>query len=186
MELNWSVKNSKIVWQGRFPVIEDLLESDYDGREHLYTYLGIDSTAVGVVALDSRQRLLLVNEYRHPVGRVVKDIPMGTAERGENLREAAARELQEETGWAAQSLQYIGGLYPVPALTSLRFEFYFSQDLIEGEPSPDESEVLEVEWMDLELVVEKLTSGDLAHGGLPMALPMALQKGVLKPPSHKV
>ena len=45
MKLNWSVKNSKIVWQGRFPVIEDLLESDHDGREHLYTYLGIDSTA---------------------------------------------------------------------------------------------------------------------------------------------
>ena len=97
MELNWSVKNSKIVWDGRFPVIEDLLESDHDGREHLYTYLGIDSTAVGVVALDSRQRVLLVNEYRHPMGRVVQDIPMGTVERGENLREAAARELQEET-----------------------------------------------------------------------------------------
>ena len=95
-------------------MIEDLLQADHDGREHLYTYLGIRSTAVGVLALDDNDRLLLVHEYRHPMGKVLTDIPMGTAERDEDPKAAAARELREETGWAAGSLEYVGGLHPVP------------------------------------------------------------------------
>ena len=85
MDLGWSVKKSKVAWRGRFPVVEDLLVADHDGREHLYTYLGIRSTAVGILAIDGDGRLSLIDEYRHPVGRVVTDIPMGSAERGEEI-----------------------------------------------------------------------------------------------------
>jgi ADP-ribose pyrophosphatase len=182
MKLGWSVKNSRVAWRGRFPVIEDLLRADHDGREHLYTYLGIKSTAVGVLAVDEQDRLLLVNEYRHPMGKVLTDIPMGTVERGENLVQAAARELREETGWIAGSLEHIGGLHPVPALTSLRFDFYLARDLSEGEAEPDETELIGVQWMDLGEAMRRLLAGELTHGGLPMALPLVLQKGILKLP----
>lgn len=182
MKLGWSVKKSRVAWRGRFPVIEDLLQADHDGREHLYTYLGIRSTAVGVLAVDGRDRLLLVNEYRHPMGEVLTDIPMGTAERDENLVQAAARELREETGWIADSLEHIGGLHPVPALTSLRFEFYLARDLSEGAAEPDETEIIGVQWMDVGRVMRRIVAGELTHGGLPMALPLALQKGMLKLP----
>ena len=74
MDLGWSVKKSKVAWRGRFPVVEDLLVADHDGREHLYTYLGIRSTAVGILAIDGDGQLLLIDEYRHPVGRVVTEI----------------------------------------------------------------------------------------------------------------
>ena len=184
MKLTWSVKDSRVAWRGRFPVIEDLLESDHDGREHLYTYLGIRSTAVGVLAVDKRDRLLLVNEYRHPMGRILTDIPMGTAEKDEEPLAAAARELEEETGWRAGSLEHIGGIHPVPALTSLRFEFYLGRDLVEGVANPDDTEIIRVEWMDVGLVMKRLLAGELEHGGLPMALPLALQKGMLKLPDR--
>ena len=182
MKLGWSVKNSRVAWRGRFPVIEDLLAADHDGREHLYTYLGIRATAVGVLAVDEQDRLLLINEYRHPVGRVVTDIPMGSSGRGEDPAAAAARELREETGWSAGSLVYLGGIHPVPALTSLRFEFYLARDLVEGVAEPDETELIAVEWMGIAEALAKVLSGELEHGGLPIALPLALQKGLLKLP----
>ena len=182
MKLGWSVKASRVAWRGRFPVIEDLLRADHDGREHLYTYLGIRSTAVGVLALDEQDRLLLVSEYRHPMGQVVTDIPMGSAARDEDPAAAAARELREETGWTAGSLEHIGGLHPVPALTSLRFEFYLGRDLEEGEAEPDAMEIIQVQWVDVGLVMRRVLAGELVHGGLPMALPLALQKGLLELP----
>ena len=83
MKLGWTVKRSRVAYSGRFPVIEDELVADLDGRESLYTYLGIDSRAVAIMASDGRGRILTVREYRHPVGRVVTDLPLGSVHRGE-------------------------------------------------------------------------------------------------------
>ncbi len=182
MDLGWSVKKSKVAWRGRFPVIEDLLAADHDGREHLYTYLGIRSTAVGILAVGDEGQTLLIDEYRHPLGRVVTDIPMGSAERGEDPATAASRELREETGWSAGSLEPIGGIYPVPALTSLRFEFFLARDLAEGAAEPEDTELIAVRWMEIGEVLARVVSGEFEHGGLPLALTLALRKGLLETP----
>ncbi len=184
MDLGWSVKKSKVAWRGRFPVVEDLLVADHDGREHLYTYLGIRSTAVGILAIDGDGQLLLIDEYRHPVGRVVTDIPMGSAERGEDPAVAATRELREETGWSAGSLEPIGGIYPVPALTALRFEFFLARDLVAGVAKHDETELIAVRWMPLAEALAKVLDGEFEHGGLPFALTLALRKGLLEMPDR--
>ncbi|MDP6508080.1 MAG: NUDIX hydrolase [Chloroflexota bacterium] len=174
------MKKSKVAWRGRFPVIEDLLAADHDGREHLYTYLGIRSTAVGILAVGDEGQTLLIDEYRHPLGRVVTDIPMGSAERGEDPATAASRELREETGWSAGSLEPIGGIYPVPALTSLRFEFFLARDLTEGAAEPEDTELIAVRWMEIGEVLARVVSGEFEHGGLPLALTLALRKGLLE------
>ena len=100
MKLGWSVKSSRVAYRGRFPVIEDELIADLDGREHLYTYLGFKGSAVSVIAIED-DRILLVREYRHPVDRIVTDLPTGSVSAGENPFDAAHRELREETGYEA-------------------------------------------------------------------------------------
>jgi hypothetical protein len=58
--------------------------------------------AVGVVALDDREQVVLVNQYRHPVGRYLDELPAGLLDvAGEPAVVAAQRELKEETGLAA-------------------------------------------------------------------------------------
>ncbi len=182
MKLGWTVKRSRVAYSGRFPVIEDELVADLDGRESLYTYLGIDSRAVAVMASDGRGRILTVREYRHPIGRVVTDLPLGSVHRGESSREAALRELREETGYHAENLVHFGTVFPLPALARLAFDYYFATDLTMTAADPDPAEILEVAWMNFDEVVDGVVNGEFLHGSLPHAAMLAVHKGLIKPP----
>jgi 8-oxo-dGDP phosphatase len=59
---------------------------------------------VQVVAFDSQDRVLLIRRYRHGAGLISTELPCGVVERGETPALAAARELLEETGCAAETL----------------------------------------------------------------------------------
>jgi len=181
MNLGWTVKRSRVAYSGRFPVIEDDLVADLDGRELLYTYLGIDSRAVAVMASDGRGRILTVREYRHPIGCVVTDLPLGSVHRGESSREAALRELREETGYDAGNLVHLGTVFPLPALARLAFDYYFATDLTMTEADPDPAEILEVAWMSFDKVLNGVMNGELQHGSLPHAVMLAMHKGLMKP-----
>ena len=181
MKLGWTVKRSRVAYSGRFPVIEDELVADLDGRELLYTYLGIDSRAVAVMASDGRGRILTVREYRHPIGCVVTDLPLGSVHRGESSREAAQRELREETGYDAGNLVHLGTVFPLPALARLAFDYYFATDLTMTEADPDPAEILEVAWMNFDEVLDGVMNDELQHGSLPHATMLAMHKGRVKP-----
>ena len=114
--LGWTTVSSRIAWQGRFPVFEDEIAADLDGRRHVYTYLASRARAVAVLAQDDDGRVLIVREYRHPLKKVVCDLPMGSISRDEDPHAAALRELREETGYAALSAESYGAIHPIPAL----------------------------------------------------------------------
>ena len=64
--------------------------------------------AVGVVAMDDRDRILLIRQYRHPMGHPVWEIPAGRMDvNGEKPEETALRELREETDTEASSVQLL-------------------------------------------------------------------------------
>ena len=179
MKLGWRVKASKIAYSGRFPVIEDVLVADLDGRETLYTYLGITGRAVSIMAHDGEGKILVVREYRHPIGDVVTDLPMGSVERDETPVEAAARELREETGYAANKLVHMGAVHPLPALTSLAIDYYLATDLRRVEANPDPTEILDSQWMRFDEVLEKVMGGDFQYGALPHAAILAAHAGFI-------
>jgi ADP-ribose pyrophosphatase len=185
LKLGWSVKRSRVAYSGRFPVIEDVLVADLDGRETLYTYLGMDSRAVSILAHDGRGSILTVREYRHPIGRVITDLPIGSVHPDESSREAARRELREETGYDAGELVHFGTVFPLPALALLALDYYFATDLTRVQADPDATEILEAEWMVFDEVLAKVMAGELQHGSLPHAAVLATQKGLVQPSSSR-
>lgn len=52
--------------------------------------------------------MILIRQYRHPFDKVIYDIPAGGSKDGETLEQAALRELEEETGYTAEKLGWIG------------------------------------------------------------------------------
>jgi ADP-ribose pyrophosphatase len=121
---------------------------------------------VCVVAIDPEDRVLLVRQWRHAIGRALLEIPAGTLDRHadgsiEDHAGAAARELEEETGSLAGSWRYLGAFYTAPGFTNELMHLYLATDLVpadEGGLGPDEDERLElrpVPWAEALAMAER-------------------------------
>lgn len=114
------------------------------------------SGVVVIIAQTPERRVLLVEQHRIPVGTTVIEFPAGLAgdtDAGEALQVAAARELEEETGWRAASLEQITA-GPVSAGMSSEFlTFFLARDLQRiGEGGGDESESIVVHEIEADRV----------------------------------
>lgn len=100
--------------------------------------------SVVLIALTPEERMLFVRQYRYAVDEHLLEVPAGTLEPGEDIEDAARRELAEETGYRARKLEKLSEFYPAPGFTDECMHLYFAWDLQPGQPSPDEDEVLEL------------------------------------------
>jgi ADP-ribose pyrophosphatase len=124
---------------------------------------------VCVVAIDPRDRVLLVRQWRHATGGPLLEIPAGTLDRHpdgtvEDHAGAAARELEEETGTRARSWRYLGGFYTAPGFTSELMHLYLATDLRPaggGRLGPDEDERLELRAIPFAEAVAMAERGEL-------------------------
>jgi ADP-ribose pyrophosphatase len=92
--------------------------------------------AVGVVALDDDGRVVLVCQYRHPVGQHLWELPAGLIDvDGESLDRAAVRELEEEADLTAGRLDLLVDMYPSPGCSNEVIRLFLARDL---SPVPDE------------------------------------------------
>ncbi|MFA7249029.1 MAG: NUDIX hydrolase [Dehalococcoidia bacterium] len=116
--------------------------------------------AVALVVLDEAGRWLLVRQYRHPARRNLLEIPAGTREDGEDPERTAAREVREETGFAAGRLERIGGAWMAPGFSGEFITFYLATDL-RPDPLPQDHDeyIEEPEWLTLDEVYDALDAG---------------------------
>ena len=102
---------------------------------------------VAVLARNDNGEYALVRQYRYCVQKEIYEIPAGKLDiKDEQHREGAARELREETGAEADSLIYLGSVYPSPGCMTEQLHIYFASGLTIGEQQPDEDELLCTEW----------------------------------------
>jgi ADP-ribose pyrophosphatase len=101
--------------------------------------------AVCIVArLDSNQ-VLLIRQYRHAAGGVLLEIPAGGLHEDETPREAAIRELEEETGYLARDVVELAQFWTTPGFTTERMYLYEASGLTKTQINPDDDEVIDVE-----------------------------------------
>lgn len=119
------------------------------------------SGGVCVLALDDDDRVLLVRQFRYPHERVLREIPAGKLERGEDPFAAAQRELKEETGAVAGKWESLGEIYPTPAYCGEIIRMYLARELTFGASALDEGEFLEVERVDFDSIVKDVLAGEI-------------------------
>lgn len=116
---------------------------------------------VCILALDDQNRALLVSQFRYPYEKVLREIPAGKLEYGEDPREAAIRELEEETGAVAGDFRSLGELYPSPGYCGEIIRMYLARDLTFGETHLDEDEFLDLERIPFDQLTEQVLSGEI-------------------------
>lgn len=127
--------------------------------------------AVAVLALDSDEQVLMIRQYRHPVGRLLWEIPAGLRDvAGEALRATAERELLEESGYRAAEWSVLTDSYSSPGISTERIRIFLARGLAlvpESERSyvPEHEEAhLQVAWVPLNEAVARILAGDLHNG----------------------
>jgi 8-oxo-dGTP pyrophosphatase MutT (NUDIX family) len=132
-----------------------------DGQPGIYGVVHFENSAVGVVAIDDHDRVVLVGQHRYAFDEVSWEIPEGGSPSNEDPLEGARRELLEETGLTAGTWREIGRWQLSNSVTDEAAVAYLATDLEQGEARPEGSEQLEVRWIPFDEVMVMVRSGEL-------------------------
>ncbi len=132
-----------------------------DGSQATREYIAHNG-AVAVVPLLDDGRMVMVRQYRYPIGRSIVEFPAGKRDAGEDLLACARRELQEETGYRAREWAFACEIHNAAAYSSESIWIFFARGLVPGPQRLDEGEFVEVLTLD-EAQLDRLA----ATGGLP-------------------
>jgi len=125
---------SEVLYEGGFITLRRETFRHEDGEEVVRDVV-VHPGAVGVVALDADHRVLLVRQYRHPVGDHLWELPAGIIDvDGEPLDRAAVRELEEEADLTAGRLDLLVDMHPSPGSSNEVIRLFLARDLT---PVPD-------------------------------------------------
>jgi ADP-ribose pyrophosphatase len=116
----------EIMWQGKFITARRRGRWEYVGRAR-----GI--RAAVILAVDDEDHVILVDQYRVPLGRRCVELPAGLVgddQPGEETEMAAARELEEETGYRPGRVEVIGEFFSSPGMVSESFTLLRAHDLV--------------------------------------------------------
>ena len=166
MSHEYEVVSSETPYQGRIISIRKDVVSmpgDTTSQRDVVEHPG----AVGVVALDEAGRVLLVNQYRHPVRRRLDELPAGLLDvQGEPALETAKRELAEEAGYAADTWHVLVDTLTSSGMTDEAIRVFLARDLREVERDVQEHEELDMtsSWLPLEDAVRRVLAGELENG----------------------
>lgn len=130
--------------------------------------------ASAVVALDEDDNVILVQQYRAPIGRLTLEIPAGKLDSAEeDPFECARRELSEETGLIAENWRKLTVLETTPGFCNERIHLYLATGLKQGETHPDEDEFVATTRMPLKDAVAKVMDGTFRDGKTALGIMMA-------------
>ncbi len=154
-----------------FAVRRDTLKTP-DGRETKYDIIEHGGSVV-IVPIDSDGNLLFVRQYRHAAGADLLELPAGTLEKGEDPALCAAREIREETGFAADRIEKIGDFYLAPGYSTEFMHVYLAQNLRHDPLEADADEFLSVEKIPFAEAFQMAESGAMPDAKSLAALLLA-------------
>ncbi len=118
-----------------------------DGSPGIYGVVHFANLAVGIVALDDADRVLLVGQHRYTLDAWSWEVPEGGVPAGEAPLDGARRELREETGVVATLWQEIGRFHLSNSVTDEAGILYLATGLTAGTAAPEATEELAVRWV---------------------------------------
>lgn len=144
----WVVSSRREVGNFRIFRAQELSSQGPHGKEGRFVVLDAPDWAVVVPAIErgNRRYILAVRQFRHGSGTASTEFPGGVVEPGEAPAAAAARELLEETGYAAGRIVHLGSCSPNPAFMTNTFHVFAAEGLsLVADQSLDEHELVDVE-----------------------------------------
>ncbi len=152
--------NRETVYKG---VILDFCRDDIitpDGKEVYWDYLRHNG-ASATVAVTNENKILMVRQWRNAIDRFALEIPAGARREGEDPKDCAVRELEEETGYRAFDVEFLKTVVPAIAYSGEKIDVYVAKDLRPSRQHLDPDEQVEILEFTVEELVEKINSDEI-------------------------
>lgn len=117
--------------------------------------------AIAVVAVTDADELVLIKQFRYPVGQVIWEIPAGKLEKGEDPLNCAKRELAEETGHGAEQWKHLSTFFTTPGFTDEIMYIYLATGLNTDKQTADDDEFIELQYVPFSEALGMIASGEI-------------------------
>lgn len=158
--MNEQILDSEYRYRGS--VINLRLDRTRLSNQHVVTREVVEHRgAVAIVALDARQRVLLVRQYRAGAARELWEIPAGTLDNAEDPAACARRELQEETGYRAAQWRALGYFFSSPGFCTEQMHLFLARKLTRGDAAPEEDELIRAQFVPFSRALKMIERGEI-------------------------
>ncbi|MDR2597772.1 MAG: NUDIX hydrolase [Treponema sp.] len=183
-KLIWNEENRKQILDCKvFKVWESYCKSPEaqvnQNKLQTFTVIEAKDWAIVVPVVESAhgKQFVMVWQWRHGARELSLEFPGGVFEQGEDPKEAALRELREETGYVPGKIKKMGEFNPNPAIMSNKVHFFLAQELENcGKQNLDEDEFVEVTLVDAEEVIQNMGKKPYIHALMGTALSLYNQQ----------
>ena len=125
-------------------------------------------------------RLLLIRQFRYPIGKYILELPAGKLDSGQPPLETVARELEEEIGYRAGTLTHECTFYTTPGISNESIHLFMARDLTQSVQQLEEGEHITVEAHSLQECLKKIENGEIRDGKTILGILWYQMKFVLK------
>ena len=163
MDLQEKIIKEELIYKGSFLDIVNVDVTLPDGKNASRDIVKHPG-ATAIIAFLDEENIILVEQFRLALKRTMLEIPAGKLNKNEVIIDCARRELQEETGYMAKNLEYLGCLATAPGFCDELIYLYKATDLSLGEKNEDEDEFTNVKIMNIAKVKELIRKGEIIDG----------------------
>ena len=135
--------------------------------------------SVAALPVTAEGRILLVRQYRYPVDEELWELPAGRLDPGETPEAGIQRELREEIGRRAESLEKIGFFYTTPGFCDESMHLFRASGLVDDRKDADDDERIEVGAFTMEEARAMIAGGEIREGKTLVAVLLEIGRGAM-------
>ena len=130
----------------------------------------VEHSGGSAVICEDGDKILLVKQFRYPYAQELWEIPAGKLNEGEDPKDTAIRELEEEGGVKAESVEKLFDMYPTPAYTNEVIRIYRATKITKTHSHLDDDEFLSAKWFDKKELKQMIDDGEIKDAKTLIAL----------------
>ncbi|MFE1077509.1 NUDIX domain-containing protein [Nocardiopsis alba] len=173
MSTQWTIHGEKLVDENRHIRLSTVDVTLPDGVSFTQYVVAMPAAAMTLVVNDQRE-VLLMRRHRFIIDRWVWELPGGYVDGAEDIEAAAAREVEEETGWRPRSMEHMVTFQPAIGSVDQPQIICLARGADLTDTIPDINEAQEIRWWSLEEAVKMIECGEIVGASTVVAVYRAL------------